>query len=65
VILAFVTSGYFGSKPRYLLPAFPLMIPIALTVQRLKRGYQIPIYVVLTLCGLTYGAFAATGNGPP
>lgn len=65
VILAFVTSGYFGSKPRYLLPAFPLMIPIALMIQRLKRGYQILIYVVLTLCGLTYGAFAATGNGPP
>jgi hypothetical protein len=65
VILAFVTSGYFGSKPRYLLPAFPLLIPIALMIQRLKRGSQITIFVVLTLCGLTYGAFAATGNGPP
>jgi len=65
VILAFVTSGYFGSKPRYLLPAFPLLIPIALMIQRLKRGSQIPIFVVLTLFGLTYGAVAATGHGPP
>ncbi len=65
VILAFATSGYFGSKPRYLLPAFPLMIPIALSIQRLRSRFRIPLYIVLTLCGLTYGAFAATGNGPP
>lgn len=29
VALALTTSGYFGSKPRYLLPAFPLLFPVA------------------------------------
>ena len=27
VLIALTTSGYFGSKPRYLLPAFPMLLP--------------------------------------
>ena len=30
VAMTLTTSGYFGSKPRYLLPAFPLLLPVAL-----------------------------------
>jgi len=65
VILSFCTQGYFGSKPRYLLPAFPLLIPVAQFLA-VKRSYiRWLCYGVLVLLGMSYGAIAATGHGPP
>ena len=65
VMLALTTSGYFGSRPRYLLPAFPLLFPLArwLAARRTR-------VVVATLSAAALGAGVATvalflGNGPP
>ena len=65
VLLSFTTQGYFGSKPRYLLPAFPLLIPIAVAITRADKRIRWLCYGVLVLLGVSYGAIAATGHGPP
>jgi hypothetical protein len=65
VLLALTTSGYFGSKPRYLLPAFPLLLPLAVVVARARvpvRAGGLAAYVV---AGSVYGAFWLYGPGPP
>jgi hypothetical protein len=65
VLLALTTSGYFGSKPRYLLPAFPLLLPVA------RRLAVMPVWLTSTvLAGLTtvaavYGTVWLLGTGPP
>lgn len=65
VALALSTSGYFGSRPRYLLPAFPLLFPLAqwLVARRTR-------VIVGALVAAALGAGACTvalflGNGPP
>ena len=64
-ILTFSTQGYFGSKARYLLPDFPLLIPIAVSIKNMKRRDKFIALGLLSLLGLTFGAIAATGHGPP
>ena len=64
VLLALITSGYFSSKPRYLLPAFPLLYPIALWISK-KRGRDVKaILITILLVTTTYGSIWLTGNGP-
>ena len=65
VVLSFTTQGYFGSKPRYLLPLFPLMMVIAIPVSEKSRVMRFGVLAALTILGLSYGAIAATGHGPP
>ncbi|MDT0310399.1 mannosyltransferase family protein [Streptomyces sp. DSM 44917] len=65
VVLAVCAAGYFGSKPRLLLPAFPLLLPAAVALAR-ARAWA----VALTAGGLAagaavYGAVWLTGTGPP
>jgi Gpi18-like mannosyltransferase len=64
IALALSTSGYFGSKPRYLLPAFPLLLPIAKYLSERSRKVTNLILVVLTVIASTYGAIWLTGSGP-
>ena len=64
-VLAVGASGYFGSKPRLLLPAFPLLLPLAVL---LARSHRRTVQVTLTLASLAaavYGAFWLNGSGPP
>ena len=65
VMLALTTSGYFGSKPRYLLPAFPLLFPLAQWLE--LRTVATRISVLLTCCVVasTSGALWLLGPGPP
>jgi hypothetical protein len=65
MLLALTTSGYFGSKPRYLLPAFPLLIPVARYLARRAR-----VTAAVVISGLVLGATAYTsiwllGSSPP
>jgi hypothetical protein len=53
VVLALTTSGYFGSKPRYLLPAFPLLIPLADVLAR-----RLPLRVAIGVLAVAAGAAA-------
>ncbi|MET7933267.1 hypothetical protein [Streptomyces sp. NPDC005322] len=60
VVLALGGTNYFASKPRFLLPAFPLLLPAALAMARAR-----PRTVVLTggaLAGLSwlYGTYLLT-----
>ena len=64
VLLSLATSGYFGSKPRYLLPAFPLLIPIAMYLNKRGRGNQKLILSAIIAGSFIYGAIWLTGNGP-
>lgn len=65
VALALTTSGYFGSRPRYLLPAFPLLFPLAQWLAARRTSV-----LVTTLSAAAVGAGVCTaalflGNGPP
>ena len=63
--LALTTSGYFGSKPRYLLPAYPLLLPLALRLSRLRLRAAVGVLGVLAAGSVAYGAVWLLGPGPP
>lgn len=63
--IALTTSGFFGSKPRYLLAAFPLLLPVATRLTRLSRTLVAAVLVALGLIGTAYGVVWLTGTGPP
>lgn len=65
LFVALTSSGYFGSKPRYLLPAFGLLLPVALRLGRLRPRATAAVLAVLALASSTYGAVWLLGPGPP
>ncbi|MFI0240708.1 hypothetical protein [Streptomyces sp. NPDC016845] len=65
VLLALCASGYFGSKPRLLLPAFPLLLPIAVALARWRTSRSAWVLGGLALVSAVYGAFWLNGSGPP
>ncbi|MER5729919.1 hypothetical protein ABT084_16520 [Streptomyces sp. NPDC002138] len=65
VALALCASGYFGSKPRLLLPAFPLLLPVAVALARRRSGRAAAGLGALALASAVYGAWWLNGSGPP
>ena len=65
VFLAVATSGYFGSKPRYLLPAFPLLLPAAQWLARRAPWLTSTLLTGLAVLAAAYGAIWLLGPGPP
>ncbi|MFD7703808.1 glycosyltransferase family 39 protein [Streptomyces caelestis] len=63
--LALCASSYFGSKPRLLLPAFPLLLPLALALARLRTPRSAPVVGAVAAASAVYGAFWLNGSGPP
>ncbi|MFB7600224.1 hypothetical protein [Streptomyces sp. NPDC056160] len=63
--LALCASSYFGSKPRLLLPAFPLLLPLALALARLRASRAAWVTGGIALASAVYGAFWLNGSGPP
>ncbi|MGP4088452.1 hypothetical protein [Streptomyces sp. KR55] len=63
--LALCASSYFGSKPRLLLPAFPLLLPLALTLARLRTTAAALVVGGVAAASAAYGAFWLNGSGPP
>ncbi|MGW0876953.1 mannosyltransferase family protein [Streptomyces sp. NPDC002740] len=63
--LALCASSYFGSKPRLLLPAFPLLLPPALALARLRTSRSAPVVGCLAAASAVYGAWWLNGSGPP
>ncbi|MGW1911784.1 hypothetical protein ACWCQS_13880 [Streptomyces sp. NPDC002076] len=60
VLLVVGGSGSFSSKPRFLLPAFPLLIPMARALTRTWRvrpAHAVVVYAGLTVVSLLFGAF--------
>ncbi|MDQ0580064.1 hypothetical protein [Streptomyces rishiriensis] len=65
VALALCASSYFGSKPRLLLPAFPLLLPLALALARLRTSRSALVVGCLAVASAAYGAWWLNGSGPP
>ncbi|PBC64729.1 hypothetical protein BKI49_06840 [Streptomyces sp. Tue6028] len=63
--LALCASSYFGSKPRLLLPAFPLLLPLALALSRLRTPRSAAVLGGVAAASAVYGAFWLNGSGPP
>lgn len=63
--LALGASSYFGSKPRLLLPAFPLLLPPALALARLRTSGSALVVGGVAVASAVYGAFWLNGSGPP
>ncbi|MCG0291002.1 hypothetical protein [Streptomyces sp. PSAA01] len=65
LVLALAAKGYFGSKPRLLIPAFPLLLPIAVALARLRPVRSALVLGSTGLASAVYGAFWLHGSGPP
>lgn len=64
-VLALCASSYFGSKPRLLMPAFPLLLPLAVALARLRTSRSALIVGGVAVASAVYGAFWLNGSGPP
>ncbi|MGW2860557.1 hypothetical protein [Streptomyces sp. NPDC001205] len=60
VLIALGGSGFFESKPRFLLPAFPLLIPVALALTRARPRAAITVTAALAGLSFCYGAYLLT-----
>ncbi|SCD48166.1 Dolichyl-phosphate-mannose-protein mannosyltransferase [Streptomyces sp. BpilaLS-43] len=66
VVVSLIGSGYFGSRPRLMMPAFPLLLPPALALLRLRTTARTAgVLTVLALASAGYGAWTLLGPGPP
>lgn len=65
LLLALTAKGYFGSKPRLMMPAFPLLLPLAVAVARLRTVRAVLTVAPVVLVSAVYGAFWLHGSGPP
>jgi hypothetical protein len=65
VFLALTTSGYYGSKPRYLLPAFPLLLPLAVELARRRTPVVAAVLTTAAIAAAIYGGIWLIGPGPP
>ncbi|MFE9094805.1 glycosyltransferase family 39 protein [Streptomyces sp. NPDC007264] len=63
--LALCASSYFGSKPRLLLPAFPLLLPLAVALARARPSRSAAVLGGVAVASALYGAFWLNGSGPP
>ncbi|MFE0805165.1 glycosyltransferase family 39 protein [Streptomyces sp. NPDC058812] len=63
--LALCASSYFGSKPRLLMPAFPLLLPLAVALARLRTSRSALVVGGVAVASAVYGAFWLNGSGPP
>jgi hypothetical protein len=63
--LALCASSYFGSKPRLLLPAFPLLLPLALSLAGARMRRSAAVLGGVAVACAAYGAFWLNGSGPP
>ncbi|WP_231956848.1 MULTISPECIES: hypothetical protein [unclassified Actinoplanes] len=60
VALAFFGHGYYHSKARLLLPAFPLLLPVAATLARARRTTVVAVLAAMTLISAAYGVYLCT-----
>ncbi|MFJ6726634.1 mannosyltransferase family protein [Streptomyces sp. NPDC091281] len=66
--LALCASSYFGSKPRLLMPAFPLLFPPAQALAALAARRPVRAAVIVggvAVASAVYGAWWLNGSGPP
>ncbi|MFD6275433.1 hypothetical protein ACFWFI_07650 [Streptomyces sp. NPDC060209] len=66
VVVSLIGSGYFGSRPRLMMPAFPLLLPPAVALARLRTAARTgTVLGALAIGSAAYGAWTLLGPGPP
>nr|WP_137988428.1 glycosyltransferase family 39 protein [Streptomyces vilmorinianum] len=60
VVITVFGSGFFESKPRFLLPAFPLLLPPAHALAKARPGAAIVVITALAGLSFGYGVYALT-----
>lgn len=60
VIFTMGSAGVYSSKPRFLLPIFPLLIPLAQEVAKRPRKTQIAIIAMCVVFGAWFGGYFLT-----
>ncbi|WP_369377990.1 hypothetical protein [Streptomyces sp. cg36] len=60
VLIAVGGSGFFESKPRFLLPAFPLLLPLAAALTKARPGPAVTVTAALAGLSFAYGAYLLT-----
>ncbi|MFF7713817.1 hypothetical protein [Streptomyces sp. NPDC007988] len=65
VVISLIGAAYFGSRPRLIMPAFPLLLPAAVALARRARRTTLPVVALLAVASGAYGAFTLLGSGPP
>ncbi|WP_327115181.1 hypothetical protein OG206_12075 [Streptomyces sp. NBC_01341] len=66
VVISLIGSGYFGSRPRLMMPAFPLLLPPAAALARLRPTVRTgAVLAALAVGSAAYGAWTLLGPGPP
>ena len=65
VLLSLCTAGYFGSRPRYLLPVFTLLLWPAVAAARMTSPRSRLVLTILATASAGYGAIWLLGPGPP
>jgi hypothetical protein len=64
--LAVLTSAYYlGSKPRFLLPAFLLSLPLARILAGVRRSVLIPLIATLAVASTWFGLFLVSSGWAP
>ncbi|MGK5640385.1 hypothetical protein ACSNOK_19015 [Streptomyces sp. URMC 126] len=64
-VIALGGSSYFASKPRFLLPAFPLLIPLALGMTRARTRTVVVTVGALAGLSFVYGTYLVTAARLP
>ncbi len=57
VAMVFFADGYFHAKARLLLPAFPLLLPIAYALAAARRHVRVVVLAALTAISAAYGVY--------
>ncbi|MFD7226591.1 glycosyltransferase family 39 protein [Streptomyces sp. NPDC059881] len=57
VLITVGGSGYFESKPRFLLPAFPLLLPLACALTKARPRAAITVIAALAGLSFAYGTY--------
>ncbi|WP_326738441.1 hypothetical protein [Streptomyces sp. NBC_01022] len=66
VVISLIGSGYFGSRPRLMMPAFPLLLPPAVALAGVRSTARtVTVVAVLAVASAAYGAWTLLGSGPP
>lgn len=66
VVISLIGAGYFGSRPRLMMPAFPLLLPPAAALARLRSTGRTAAVIAVPACAsAAYGAWTLLGAGPP
>ncbi|MFF7725986.1 hypothetical protein [Streptomyces sp. NPDC008001] len=60
VVIAVGGSSYFASKPRFLMPAFPLLVPVALALAKARPRTVLLVVGALAALSFFYGTYLLT-----